>query len=308
MEYSRVDMQLARGGWARGLRIAGALPGVVRGIVVRVADRTIAYTLVTRRHAPHSSADAGQAEPATAPLPEGSEVITGAARALGPSGSVGRVTRVWVDRVSGRVTHVLVRQSRGLLREGPERIVPAELVDGFARDRVRLKLNAEEVAALPPYRPDSAIGADVRAALEGVLADPRARRGVKVHVDDGHVMLAGEVDTVVQTRLAERAASAVPGVRGLTVDLVAQETLAAAVEARIAALGVVGSNGHADIQVLAEHGIVYLDGSVPSASVRAQVEQAALAANGAKVVVNNLRVDGQPPDRSSGTWPVVRNR
>ena len=308
MEYSRDDMQLARGGWARGLRVPGAVAGTVRGVVVNVADRTVAYTLVTGRLASRIGADAGQAEPARAPLPEGCEVITAATRVEGPGGDGGHVARVWADRASGRVTHVLVRQRRGLLQAGPERIVPAELVDGFARDRVRLKVNAEQVAALPQYRPDSAISADVRAAVEAALADPRARRGVKVHVDDGHVLLAGEVDTTVQVRLAERAAIGVLGVRGLTVDLVAQETLAAAVETRIAALGVLGSNGSAPVQVLAEHGIVYLDGSVPTADMRAQIEQAALAAAGAKVVVNNLRVDGQPPDRGAGTGPLVRNR
>jgi osmotically-inducible protein OsmY len=153
-----------------------------------------------------------------------------------------------------------------------------------------------------------AIEADLRFALESVLADPRARRAVKVHVADGHVSLAGEVDTTDQARLAERAVLSVPGVREVTIDLVAQESLAAAVEGRIAALEAVAGNGHAHIEVLAEHGIVYLEGTVSSARVRAEIERAALGVAGARVVVNNLRVDGEPPERATGTGPLVRNR
>jgi osmotically-inducible protein OsmY len=206
------------------------------------------------------------------------------------------------------MTHLLVREAAGLPRRGRERVVPVEYIESLSTESIALSIGAAHFRLLPEFRPDDAILADVQAALESVLADPRARRQVKVRVDDGQVTLGGEVDTVDQARLAERSVMAVPGVRAIVLDLVAQETLAAIVEERIAALGAAIMNGHGPIAVFSEHGIVYLEGSVPTTQARQQVEQVALAAAGAKVVVNNLRINGDVPERGPGTGPLVRNK
>lgn len=307
MQYARVEMLLSGRGGSQGLRVAGPVAGQIRGAIVNASDLSVAYSVLSRKRAHQlPSLAAATAEAARAPLPAGVETITAATRVRGPQGVLGVVSRVWVASGSGRITHVLVRRHGGWFGRGMEYVLPVELIATVAREGLTAKIGQRELDELPVYRPDEAIEADVQLALAAVLADPRARRGVKVHLDDGHVLLAGEVDTTVQARLAEQAVAAIPGVRGLTVDLVAQETLAAGVEARIAALGVL--NGHHHIQVLTEHGIVYLEGTVSTASARTQVEQAALGAAGVKVVVNNLQVEGQPPDRASGTGPLVRNR
>jgi osmotically-inducible protein OsmY len=222
--------------------------------------------------------------------------------------SVGRISRVWCRADTMRVTHLLVRERVSWPRQGGERIVPLEYVDTITHTGAVLKVAASDFHRLPLFRPDEAILIEAQAAVDSVLADPRARRQVKLRVDDGQVTLAGEVDTVDQARLAVQAVADVPGLRGLVVDLVAQETLAALVEERIAELGTSVMNGHGPIQVYSEHGIVYLEGSVPTAEARQEVEQAALAAAGAKVVVNNLRVNGEPPERGQGTGPLVRNK
>jgi osmotically-inducible protein OsmY len=202
----------------------------------------------------------------------------------------------------------LVRSGGRLLRGAAERVLPAEQIALVDRTGVVIKLGREGLAALPIYRPDPAIVANIQVALEAVLAEPRARRAVKVRVEDGHVSLAGVVDTVEQERYAVRAVTAVPGVRGLTNDLVVDETLAAEVEARIASLVAAASNGRGQVRVLSEHGIVYLEGSVRSAGERDAIERAALSAAGARVVVNSVQVDGEPPNRAPGTGPLVRNR
>jgi osmotically-inducible protein OsmY len=161
---------------------------------------------------------------------------------------------------------------------------------------------------LPIYRADALIAVEVRQALDETLTNPRARRAVKIHVDDGHVTLAGEVDTIEQVHQAEHAAATVAGIRGMTLDLAAQEALAAAVEARIATLAAASSNGHGPVRVLAEHGIVYLEGGVSSAQASREIERIALAAAGARVVVNNLYVNGELPGHGPGMGPLVRNR
>jgi osmotically-inducible protein OsmY len=309
MEYARVELLLVRGSWSRGVRVAGTVQGPVRAAFVLPDDRTIAYCALPHKLARQLLAR-GQAanEPGWDALAREHGMITARTHMRGPQGTLGTISRVWVARPTGQITHLLVRERTRRLRAATERVVPVEVVESLRRGEVRVKIGADAFAELPVYRPDAAIESDVRLALESVLADPRARRGIKLLVDDGHVTLSGEVDTTDQLRYASRAAAAVAGVRALSLDLIAQETLAAAVEARIASLGALAGNGHAHIQVLAEHGIVHLEGTVPSPQAREAVERAVLSVSGAKVVVNGLRVGGEPPERATGTGPLVRNR
>jgi osmotically-inducible protein OsmY/sporulation protein YlmC with PRC-barrel domain len=302
MEYARIELMLIRGGWTRGIAVPGAVAGQVKSVIVDTAQWTIAQTIVAPKVARHLAPVASATD---APELASAISLTNKSVARSAKGVIGRVSRVWVDRRTGRVSHLLLRAPRG---GKAEYVVDAKHIAAFDALGVSLHPGADGLFLLPLYRPDAVIASDARMALGGVLADPRARRAVKLHVEDGEVLLSGEVDTVEQAHLAEWAVTRVPGVRRVVVDLAAQEQLAAEVEARIAALGLPGQNGHVPVQVLSEHGIVYLEGSVPSAQLRARVEAAALGATGARVVVNNLRVAGEPPDRGQGTGPLTRNR
>ncbi|HEV2235517.1 MAG TPA: BON domain-containing protein, partial [Ktedonobacterales bacterium] len=146
------------------------------------------------------------------------------ARLVGARDTLGRVARLWVDRDTWRLKHVLVRPAGA--RGGTLHVVPANLLTQVAPRRITTTVDSRALAALPLYRDDAAILADVRAAIAGVLADPRARRNVKAHVDDGHVWLAGEVDTRDQVEFVTQAIGHQPGVRAVTSDLISQEDLA----------------------------------------------------------------------------------
>ena len=306
MEYTRVQIVLGGGPWRRGTRVPGAVAGQARAVVVGVADLSVLETIVSPRRAKARAVVAGGVQSETPTQVQA--VITPGQGVRAILEDVGRVSRVWCCTQSGKVTHLLVREASGLSLRGRERILPAEYIEAIETDGIVLSIGAAHFRLLPELRPDEAILADVQAALDSVLADPRARRNVKVRVEDGQVTLAGEVDTIDQARLAERVVMSVPGVRMLIQDVVAQETLASIIEERIAALGSAVMNGHGPIQVFSEHGIVYLEGSVPTVAARREVEQTALAVAGAKVVVNNLLVNGTALDRGPGTGPLVRNK
>lgn len=309
MEYTRIEIRFVRGGCSRATRVAGAVAGQAVRAVIDPTQFAVTQTLMPRKSARQLPELAGAGgEPISVPQPEGALVLSAATHVHGPDGTLGMVSRVWVARATGRMSHLLIRARAGIWLARDEYVLSAELVESIGHDGVTVKPGPKTIADLPLYRSDDVIASDVRLVLDRVLADPRARRGVKLLVDDGHVTLAGEVDTVDQVQLAERAATVVSGVRGTTVDLIPQEALAGAVEACIAPLVAVASNGHGAVRVLTEHGIVYLEGSITSKQAREEIERAALTAAGARVVVNNLLVGGSSPNKRDGTGPLVRNR
>ena len=55
-------------------------------------------------------------------------------------------------------------------------------------------------------------------------------------------------------------------------------------------------------------GIVYLEGSVTSEQAREEIERIVLGVAGARVIVNNVHVNGELPLRGLGTGLLVRNR
>lgn len=309
MEYTRIEMLLVRSFWSPSMRVAGAVGGQVRGVVIDPSDLAVTHTVIPHKRAREMpSLAAAHLDPAGASDPDGSVALSANASVHGPGGALGSLSRLWVDRSAGHVTHVLFRSGTPLSRVRREHILPAELIESIGRAGVVVKIGPAAIAELPLFRADALIAVDVQQALDGVLTSPRARRGVKVRVDDGHVTLAGEVDTVEQAHLAERAAATVAGIRAMTVDLAAQEALAAVVEERIASLVASSSNGHGPVRALAEHGIVYLEGSVTSEQAREEIARIALGVASVLVVVNNVHVNGELPMRGLGTGPLVRNR
>lgn len=300
MEYARIEILLVHKRWARPGRVRALMSGPAFEVEIDPATlRVIATTISARRlRRLGASASAEAADVATVKMAAGVPLA-------GAHGTLGRVARLWVDRETRRLMHVLVQPAHA--RADTLRVVPVALLSQWAPRRISTTVDAAALAALPLYRADAEILADVRDAISSVLADPRARRNVKAHVDDGHVWLAGEVDTTDQVVFVNRAIEHVHGVRELTSDLISQEDLAQSVEMRLRAAAN-GSGSFNDVTTLTEHGIVYLEGSVPTSQARAEVERITLGVAGARVVVNNLSVGGEPPERNPGTGPLVRNR
>lgn len=309
MDFARVEMLLVRGAWPRGISVRGAVAGPALAVMLDPNTRMVTYTVVQPRRMRQLRAANGECDaPADNRESQNGVSITASTRVRGIDGPLGVLTRVWVDRASSCVTHVVVRRHMGVLASGPERIVPIDRVEDIRLGVITVKLDSTGFSDMPVFRSDSLIERDVNESLAAVLAEPRARRTLKVRVQDGFVTLGGEVDTLDQVRYAEHTVMRVQGVRGITLDLVAQEALAAAVEARLAAHSIASGDGPRRIQVLAEHGIVHLEGTVETQRSRSDAERVALTVAGVKVVVNNLRVEGESPERAGDTGPLVRNR
>jgi osmotically-inducible protein OsmY len=283
--------------------------GKVRGAVVDPEARVVTHTLV-----PRSQRHASDVEPARAagdertPLPTTALRLTAGVRVRLGSATVGQVTCLWADRLSASLTHVLVRPRVGVFRQGPERILPLELVETISETSFHVSKGVLSLAELPLYRNDALIARDVRLALAEAVPDPQARRAIKARVEDGQIFLTGNVETPEVVAAAQSAVAHLPGVRGVTVDVVPLETLADRVEEQVNRVIAERQIMGAQVRILTEHGIVYLEGCAPSPEARAQIERAALSAAGARVVVNDIAVNGEPPSRATQTGPLVRNR
>lgn len=305
MHYTRLELDFRpKRFWSRGVLVEGLVPGPVLGATIHATALQVTDTLVTRRRARRRhELVAHMLGTAKTELPDDYVTLGAATPVLVGKSVVGRLAAVWTTRHSGAATHLLVREGRGLLR-----IIPADLIERIAPDGVRLKLGKADLNQLAVFRPDDAIASDIALAFETVLPDPRARRDVKLRVEDGHVTLTGVVDGEVRER-ALNAAGRVLGVRGITDDLVVAEALADQVLAAVAREEKKKPElAGAQVRAFAEHGIVYLEGRVPTAATRWALEDVALGVTGVRVVVNNLIAEGESPSRASETGPLTRNR
>ena len=105
MLYTRHDLRLASRGWYGGVLEEGVVPGDVLGVALNASARQVIYTLVPRRRAAKlPGASAHQTGTARTELPTGEVRLTGRARVYVGGRAVGRVSRVWCDRLSGLVT------------------------------------------------------------------------------------------------------------------------------------------------------------------------------------------------------------
>ncbi|MBF6590635.1 MAG: BON domain-containing protein [Ktedonobacterales bacterium] len=309
MQYTRLELRFLPRGWVRGVLYTGAVGGKVRGAVINPGARVVTHTLLPRSRRNVSEAEASRRMGTEkTPLPAGDIRLTASARVCAGTSVVGRVTCLWTDRTTSALTHVLVRPRGRLFFSKQERILPLELVETMADGAFTLAKGAPPLLDLPPFREDDAIERDVRLALAEELPDLQARRTVKVRVEDGHVSLVGAVEIPEIIEAARRAVARVPGVRGVTLDVISLETLGDRVEEQIRRVIAERHITGARVRVLTEHAIVYLEGTAPSVEARAAIERAALAAAGARVVVNDIAVGGEPPSRATQTGPLVRNR
>ncbi|MFI5274895.1 MAG: BON domain-containing protein [Ktedonobacterales bacterium] len=304
MHYTRLELQFRPRGLRRGALVEGLVSGVVLGATIHASALQVTDTLVTARQARRRhELVAHVLGTAKTELPHDYVTLGAQTPVLLGTWVAGRLAAVWCDRHSGIATHLLVRPSRGVLR-----VVPVGLIERIESRGIHLKLSRADFAQLPIYRTDTAISADIALAFETALPDPRARRDVKLRVEDGHVTLAGAVETPEELERARSAAGTVMGVRGLTLDLVVQEALADRVAEAMARATARPELAPARVRIFAEHGIVFLEGTVPTPAAREALEQAALAVPGVRVVVNNLLAAGEPPSHASETGPLTRNR
>jgi osmotically-inducible protein OsmY len=291
MEYARAEMRFASGIGPRPLLFAGLVEGSVRGIVVEPDSLTVTHTLV-------SSGQAKKLGPSRRPISDQSTVAQGAITLMvglslmSEGGRMGTIPAVWCDRASGQIMDVLVARGGGFMRAAVEHIVPASAILGVGQGRLVLSKDAPPAGTWPPYRADAQLTRDIREALARPIS-PLAARHIHVDVHDGQVHLSGALDTQAEADLAARAARGVIGVRSLVNDLIAHESLASRVEQRLSALDEDGNSESVPgphVRVLAEHGIIYLDGTVPTGDVRSSLESAARSVTGVHVVLNRLEV------------------
>ena len=305
MHYTRLELHFRPKGLRRGVLVEGLVPGNVLGATIHARVLQVTDTLVTGRQARRRhELVAHVLGTAKTELPDDYVTLGAKTPVLSGKTPLGRLAAVWADRHSGAATHLLLREGRGHVR-----IVPVELIERIGSDGVRLKIGKGDLDHLAVFRADAAIVADIALAFATALPDPKARRDVKVRVDDGHVTLTGVVDAAEVRERALAAAGRVLGVRGLTDDLVVAEALADQV---LAAIGRATAKSPelagSQVRAFAEHGIVYLEGRVPAPAARWALEQVAIAVPGVRVVVNNLIADGESPSRASETGPLTRNR
>lgn len=306
MHYTRLELHFRpKAPWRRSILVEGLVPGTVLGATVHATVLQVTDTLVTRRQARRRhELVAHVLGTAKTELPNDYVTLDARTAVVVGKSVVARLTAVWTDRHSGAATHLLARDTRGHVR-----IVPAELIERIATDGVRLKLGKADLDQLAVFRADPAIAADIALAFATALPDPKARRDVKVRVDDGHVTLSGVVDAAEVRERALTTAGQVLGVRGTTDDLVVAEALADQVLAAIAREQATKPELASPlVRAFAEHGIVYLDGRVPTPAARWALEQVAIGVPGVRVVVNNLIADGESPSRASESGPLTRNR
>src|SRR5260221_2144348 len=169
MEYARLELRFTPNGWSSGTLITGlAADGMrgLRGVLVRPFDLVVTHTLVKRAGRRTALPPGAQvAGDARTPAPEGSvRLVKGAAVTQGGK-CVGRLSALWCDRATGRITHVLVRPTGSLLRRPAERVLSAEEVSELTGEGLVLTTGTAPIQALTPYRADSEIEADLRLAL-----------------------------------------------------------------------------------------------------------------------------------------------
>lgn len=205
-------------------------------------------------------------------------------------GRVGRVDLLLLDP-QGRVRHFVIRKGQFL---GRDVIVPVDWVHRIDDRGVWLAVKRQALDRLPPYRPDSAIAADVDWALwdDEVIREIDAET-IDVAVHDGVVVLSGYASTPVSKARAERAARSVAGVLGVENRIVTDAELVSAVAQALARDP--RTRGQR-LFVHARHGIVYLSGEVASAAIRAAAEEVAAGLPTVRAVVNRVQAPGVSVD------------
>src|SRR5207245_13724 len=222
------------------------------------------------------------------PIPLQYLTLTRGVALIRGSSRVGTVTALWCDNATGVIRHILVAPGRVLFGRPTEYVLDASYIQGFGVNKVMLTAHAPALDTLSPYRPDAVIERDARAALGAALPNPNARRGVKFFVQEGAIHLGGLVETEEEVAQARATLDHIAGLRSVTADLVSTESLAERVERQLALTLVAQGATDTNVRVLAEHGIVYLEGAAPTHEASTALERAARSVPGVRAVLNHL--------------------
>ncbi len=287
MDSMRVEMRLSSGAAMGGRTVvAGAVGGPVLGAVIDPEGAIVVQTILSSRIARQLQLPEVSEGVANGPqLAAGTEVVGGPKHK-----KLGKLSRLWVDRATNRLTHILFSVSGLLGASGEEHVVEAAHITEIGPKQIVLDDSITSTKDVPVFRDDATLADYVGQAIESVLLDPRSRRSVHARIEDGHVDLSGMLDTQEQLDELMATIRRIPGVRGVRSDIIVTEEIADFVAAAIDQLRSKGKlDDSDDIEVQTEHQIVYLNGQVGTPEKKAAVEDAALGVAGVRLVVNNLR-------------------
>jgi osmotically-inducible protein OsmY len=171
--------------------------------------------------------------------------------------------------------------------------VPVGLITDLSAERIGIRmasLSADRRSPLQPYRPDDELGHDVFDTLYDNVSLRVDLPGIEIHPIDGTVWLQGHVSNDAMRRLAMEEIQGITGLSAVHNELVADDTLAAAVSAALALDPRTAGAGQY-IGVYPRLGEIHLRGSVQTAAAREGASTVALAVPAVKRVVNELHID-----------------
>jgi len=165
---------------------------------------------------------------------------------------------------------------------------------------ILLDVPCERLLRFPPYRSDEQLAAAVRHAFdrcERLRNLQRAGETIDGQVQGGMVTLAGNVGDLALKQMAGQVAAGVPGVRGVRNELVCDDDIDVAVAQALVA----GAELRAcALRVHTLHGVVRLEGMVPSARLWTMAALIARSVPGVREVRNEVTVAEQVPMAEPG--------
>lgn len=195
-------------------------------------------------------------------------------------------------------THLVVRSSGGFGVSRRPIVVPIErmVLGAYVESGNRaeavldLRMTLGELGEAPEYMPDALVERNAMRALNVAIVAPRARHEIKPEVEAGRVSLYGKSELTSTGEQARAELERTPGVVEVADRLLYGELLKDQVERALA------EKGLADINVLYEHGLIMLDGTVPDNATLHKARDIALRIPGVRgVVTNNLLVTPADP-------------
>ncbi|HEY7351047.1 MAG TPA: BON domain-containing protein [Ktedonobacterales bacterium] len=203
------------------------------------------------------------------------------------SEKLGDLSELFFDAETRRLAYLVVH--RHAIAGGDVLLSGDQLAD-LQADRLEVNVSPKDFALLPRYRPDPELEEDVRQALWDY---PRLRidlGAVKAHAQCNEVWLLGHVSSDINRRLMEDLTRAVPGVRDVHNELIADTDLAVAVAG---ALAEHEETRGLPIGVYPTLGEVYLRGLTPTEEAKQAAEKVATEAHGVKAIHNELIVSAR---------------
>jgi osmotically-inducible protein OsmY len=209
-------------------------------------------------------------------LTPGTQVMVGAK-------SVGKLTKVTVNRETQVLRHLVVRSLR------TESLVSARGITTIEGRRVVIESGSASTApGLTPYRPDEELHEEIRSAIYDYARLRIDLPGIGIHVIDGALWLQGHVASDLNKRMVQDQLMNIRGLSEMHNDLIADTDLASTVAM---ALAKDPRTARERIGVYPALGTINLRGHVRSEAARGVAYEIARGVPGVKDVENALAVD-----------------